>query len=119
MSKGHNWILKLEGMALFLSTLFLYWYLGGGLKNFVVFVVMPDFAVAAYLFGPRVGAIVYNIFHSKVLPILLAVAGCYYADELMLSASLAWLCHIGADRMFGIGLKSLSGFNNTHLGALK
>ena len=66
--------------------------------------------------GPRIGAVVYNAFHSYVGPALLA-AVCLLAG-LSTAVPLIWAAHIGFDRALGYGLKYASGFSDTHLGVI-
>ena len=79
---------------------------------------MPDFSFAAYLAGPRVGAIVYNAAHSYMAPMTLMTTGFALASPLVLSIAMIWLAHIGIDRALGYGLKYSTGFGFTHLGRI-
>jgi hypothetical protein len=76
-------------------------------------------AFAAYLFGPRIGAIGYDAMHSTVGPIALAAAGIFLNVHLALGIALIWLAHIGFDRALGYGLKYTSAFGDTHLSNTK
>jgi uncharacterized protein DUF4260 len=72
--------------------------------------------MAGYLRGTRVGAQLYNLAHSTVLPAALAGFSWWQAKPLLLALSLVWLAHIGADRLLGYGLKYNDNFQHTHLG---
>ena len=79
---------------------------------------MPDLSFAAYLAGPRTGAIVYNAAHSYMAPMTLMISGFALASPLTLSIAMIWLAHIGFDRALGFGLKYSAGFGFTHLGRI-
>jgi len=74
--------------------------------------------MAGYAAGPRIGAAVYNLFHTLLGPAVLAIG--FYAGlaEWMLPVALIWLAHIAADRLLGYGLKLPTGFRDTHLGRI-
>ena len=72
--------------------------------------------MAAYLAGPRAGAIVYNAAHSYLAPMALMTTGFAISQPLVLSIAMIWLAHIGVDRALGYGLKYSAGFGFTHLG---
>lgn len=85
---------------------------------FVALALMPDISMLAYVFGARVGAIVYNAAHSTVGPSLAACAGLATGTPLLLAVASVWLAHIGFDRALAYGLKSFRGFKYTHLGEI-
>ena len=73
---------------------------------------------AAYLAGPKFGAVVYNAAHSYLAPVTLMTSGLAGASPLTLSIAMIWLAHIGIDRALGYGLKYAEGFSFTHLGRI-
>ena len=73
---------------------------------------------AAYLAGPKFGAVVYNAAHSYLAPVTLMTSGLAGASPLTLSIAMIWLAHIGIDRALGYGLKYFDGFGFTHLGRI-
>lgn len=83
---------------------------------FAVLFLAPDIGMLGYLRSPRIGALTYNLVHTTILPLALAVAGWMLASEGMIQIGLIWLAHIGFDRMLGYGLKYGSAFQHTHLG---
>jgi hypothetical protein len=112
-----RWWLRLEGAAVFALATLLYWNGGYSWLLFAAVFLTPDLSFAAYLAGPRVGAAGYNVAHSHVGPVLVAIIA------LMIDRSPAvafiWAAHIGFDRALGYGLKYPSGFADTHLGRLR
>jgi hypothetical protein len=109
--------LRLEGLAVSVAAVALYFdgdYAGWA---FFAFLLAPDLSFAAYLAGPRVGALVYNLAHTYVWPVPLGTA-CLLGGEagLPVQIALIWAAHIGVDRVLGYGLKYPTAFEDTHLG---
>jgi hypothetical protein len=115
---GVRALLRLEGVVLFIGMTLLYALWDGSWWVYVILFLAPDISFAAYLGGPRVGAIVYNAAHSYLLPVALMTTGFAMASPLVLSIAMIWLAHIGIDRALGYGLKYQAGFAFTHLGRL-
>jgi hypothetical protein len=113
-----NVLLKLEGFAVFLLALALYWQQSFSWSLFWSTVLLPDLALFGYLVNAKVGARLYNIMHSKLLPSALAVVSIAMGNALFSALALIWFMHIGFDRMLGYGLKYPEGFKVTHLGAI-
>jgi Domain of unknown function (DUF4260) len=111
-------LLRLEGAALFALALFLYPKVDDSWIMFLALVLAPDLSMAAYLAGPRVGALVYDAAHVTLGPVALAIAGFLYPAVLLIALALIWLAHIGIDRALGYGLKYDAGFRFTHLGRI-
>ena len=115
---GLRTMLRLEGLALFLGMTLLYWVWDGSWWVYAALFLAPDLSFAAYLFGPRFGAMLYNAAHTYMVPMALMTAGFATAEPLVLSIAMIWLAHIGFDRALGYGLKYASGFGFTHLGRI-
>jgi hypothetical protein len=113
---GLRLLLRLEGLTLFAGMTLLYAVWGGSWWVYAILFLAPDLSFAAYLSGPRFGAIVYNAAHSYMAPMTLMTSGFGMNSPLVLSIALIWLAHIGIDRAFGYGLKYSAGFAFTHLG---
>jgi hypothetical protein len=113
-----NVLLRLEGFGIFLLALAIYWQQSFGWTLFWSTVLLPDLALFGYLVNARVGAVAYNITHSKLLPCALALVSFATGDTLAPALSLIWFVHIGVDRLFGYGLKYPEGFKITHLGII-
>jgi hypothetical protein len=111
-------LLRLEGITLFAGMTLLYGLWDGSWWVYAVLFLAPDLSFAAYLAGPKVGAIVYNAAHSYLAPVALMTAGFAMASPLILSLAMIWLAHIGIDRALGYGLKYRTGFVFTHLGRI-
>ena len=115
---GCRTLLRLEGLTLFVGMTMLYAVWGGSWWVYAVLFLVPDLSFAAYLAGPRAGALVYNAAHSYMAPTALMTTGFGLASPLTLSIAMIWLAHIGIDRALGYGLKYAAGFGFTHLGRI-
>jgi len=113
-----RWLLKLEGLAIFLFSLMAYEFMGFAWGTFVLVFFIPDLAILAYFHSPKVGAIAYNIMHSYVLPLMLFAYGFFVSSSLADQLAIIWIAHIGFDRALGFGLKYSRGFRYTHFGKL-
>lgn len=110
--------LRLEALVVFTGAVLVWIALDGGWLLFALMFFLPDLSFAAYLLGPRVGAMVYNLAHSYAIPAVLAVAGASLDQAAVILAGSLWTAHIGFDRVLGYGLKYPSGFSDTHLGKI-
>jgi Domain of unknown function (DUF4260) len=113
---GVKTLLRLEGLALFIGMTLLYGLWDGSWWVYLILFLVPDVSFAAYLAGPKFGAMIYNAAHSYLGPMALLTAGLAGAAPLTLSIAMIWLAHIGIDRALGYGLKYAEGFAFTHLG---
>jgi uncharacterized protein DUF4260 len=115
---GLRLMLRLEGLGLFVGMTLLYAVWGGSWWLYLILFLVPDISFAAYLSGPRFGAMIYNAMHTYLIPIPLMVIGLGMEAPLLLSIAIIWLAHIGIDRALGYGLKYSAGFGFTHLGRI-
>jgi Domain of unknown function (DUF4260) len=109
---------RLEGGVLFVLSVLIYWKLAGSWLWYVPLILAPDLFMLGYLAGPRLGAAVYNLGHTWLLPGVLAAMGLIGGASFALDVALIWIGHIGADRMLGYGLKLPTAFQDTHLGRI-
>jgi hypothetical protein len=115
---GVRTVLRLEGLALFIGMTLLYYVWDGDWWVYAALFFVPDLSFAAYLSGPRFGAMIYNAVHSYLAPMAMMTTGFATASPLILSVAMIWLAHIGFDRALGYGLKYVAGFASTHLGRI-
>lgn len=117
-------LLRAEGLAALAVSALLFWRTGGmatlgvGWPLLIVLFLAPDLSFAAYLAGPRIGAICYNALHSYVGPLALAAFAFFNASTPLQALALLWTAHIGFDRALGYGLKYELAFGDTHLGRI-
>ena len=117
VSSGPRMWLKAEGLAVFLVSSLTYYVFGGPWWLYLVLILAPDLAMLGYFGGPALGAKLYNLAHSYVGPIILAIVGAVTASAVV-AVALIWCAHIGMDRMVGYGLEYPTAFGDTHLGAV-
>lgn len=110
--------LRLEAFVVFAGAILVWIALDGGWMTFALLFFLPDLSFAAYLLGPRVGAMVYNLAHSYAIPAVVAIAGASLDQAPVILAGSIWTAHIGFDRVLGYGLKYPTGFSDTHLGTI-
>jgi hypothetical protein len=108
-------LLRLEGLAILVATLVLYFEAGFGWLLLLVLFLAPDLSFVAYAFGPRIGALAYNALHTLVFPLALGTVGVVGELDTAAQLALIWLAHIGLDRLLGYGLKYPTAFRDTHL----
>ncbi|MGD0687117.1 MAG: DUF4260 domain-containing protein [Streptosporangiaceae bacterium] len=110
--------LRLEAAVLLAGSLIAYSATGQHWWLVPLALLLPDAAMAGYLRGSRLGAQLYNLAHSTVLPAAMIGLGWWQSRPLVLALGLIWLAHIGFDRLLGYGLKYDDHFQHTHLGHL-
>ena len=108
--------LRVEGFAVLVVAVYLYARSEHSWVAFAALFLVPDISFVGYLAGPRVGAVVYNLAHSYVGPLLLALAALMNGQAL--TWALIWAAHIGFDRALGYGLKYPTSVGETHLGRI-
>lgn len=109
---------RIEAACIFAASLYFYILLGFPILWFVILLFSVDIFMLGYFINKSVGAYIYNIGHSGIIPTALLIIGSFISSPLLLASGLVWAAHIGWDRAFGYGLKFASGFNDTHLGHL-
>ena len=119
MAQAVGWQ-RIEAALVFAAALVLLWW--GGMPfawwAAVLIFFAPDLAIAAYLAGPKVGAIAYNAVHLYGFGAGLMAVGAVAGLPVLSSLGLLWLAHASFDRMLGYGLKLPGGFRETHLGPI-
>jgi hypothetical protein len=105
----------LEGLALLVGSLAVYFDRDYGWLALILLFLAPDLSFAGYLGGPKIGAGVYNVVHTTIGPIALGAYGVLGECDRCVQLALIWLAHIGLDRLLGYGLKYPTAFKDTHL----
>ncbi|CAC9973918.1 hypothetical protein FLAPXU55_01610 [Flavobacterium panici] len=113
-----NTIIKLEETALFILGIFLFNHLNYDWWWFLVLILAPDLSMIGYVFGNKMGAFFYNLFHHKGIALLIYALGYYLSIESLQLAGIILFSHSAMDRVFGYGLKYEKGFKYTHLGEI-
>jgi hypothetical protein len=110
-------LLRLEGLALALVSVWLYAGIHESWWLFAVLLLAPTLPSGL----PRRAtdwAIVYNSVHSWIAPVVLFAIGWWGNAGFLLPVAFALGAHIGFDRALGYGLKLPDSFKNTHLGRI-
>jgi hypothetical protein len=111
--------LILEELSLFLLAMIAFYFQSAyAWWLFPVCILLPDLSMLGYMAGNRIGAFVYNFFHHKGLAIIIYLLGFCYHNEALLFTGIILFAHSSMDRMFGYGLKYVTGFKDTHLGQI-
>jgi hypothetical protein len=108
-------LLHVEGLAVLVGSLAVYFDAGFGWLLLLVLFLAPDLSMIGYVGGPRVGSLTYDVAHTYTLPVALGVVGVLGGANVAIQVALIWLAHIGIDRLLGYGLKYPTGFKDTHL----
>lgn len=111
-----NNLIKIEQIALFSFSIFLFSQTDFAWWWFLVLILLPDLSMLGYLSGPKTGALIYNFFHHQALAILLLGIGWQTGNNWLYLTGIILLGHSTMDRIFGYGLKYPDGFKHTHLG---
>lgn len=118
MTKQMSTLLKLEEAGQFLLSIFLFTQLDYAWWVFPTCLLLPDVAILAYLISPKEGAFWYNLFHHKLIAILVLGAGMVCHVPVLSLAGVILFGHASMDRIFGYGLKYGDDFKTTHLGRI-
>lgn len=111
-------LLRVEGLVVLVAATVIYAMLEAGWWRFAILFLAPDLSIGGYLFGSKVGAVVYNTAHFYALPIASIAGGMFWSTPWAVRFGLIWAAHIGFDRALGYGLKYADGFGSSHLGRI-
>lgn len=111
-------LLKTEELLMFVLGIYLFSLLDFQWWWFLVLILAPDIGMVGYLFGPKIGAASYNIFHHKGVAVLIYLVGSYLSLPLWQLVGAILFSHSAMDRILGYGLKYDRGFKYTHLGEI-
>ena len=111
-------LIKWEEAAMFALSIMLIAMLPYAWYWWLIWILAPDLSMVAYLGGPKVGAIGYNLVHHKAVAVAIYAFGLYTAHPAFEYAGMILLGHSCMDRAMGYGLKYFTGFQDTHLGKI-
>lgn len=111
--------LHTEGLAVFIGSIIAYGTTDYSWWIFIILLLAPDLSMLGYLQNEKVGAYVYNVFHTYVLALFVIGIGYLMASTFLIGLGFIWTAHIGMDRMLGFGLKYTDSFQSTHLAGPK
>ncbi|WP_126971437.1 DUF4260 domain-containing protein [Gynurincola endophyticus] len=111
-------ILSIEAVAEFFAAYFLFRLLNMPEWMFWAFLLAPDISMIGYSLGNKWGAYIYNFVHHKGVAIGVALAGWFLNSDIVIFTGILLYAHASIDRVFGYGLKYITGFSDTHLGKI-
>ncbi|MGG4265060.1 DUF4260 domain-containing protein [Peribacillus simplex] len=107
--------LHIEGLMVLLAMIYIYSLYEFSWWIFLLLILSPDVSMLAYLIDNRIGAKVYNVFHTYNLSIFMILLAIFLKSDTCMMIGSIWTAHIGMDRLFGYGLKYTSSFKATHI----
>lgn len=110
-----KWLLKAEELILFGISIWIFSTLKFAWWWFPVLLFAPDLSMIGYLFGTKVGAVVYNVVHHKALGIVVFAIGTLIQLPWLQLTGVILFGHSCLDRTLGYGLKYTDSFVHTHL----
>ena len=109
-------LLLLEDLGEFFLSLLLFYQMDLAWWLYPLCFLLPDLSMAGYAVNTRTGAVIYNIFHHKLLAIGIIILG-YFSGNIYISfAGIILFGHAAFDRVLGYGLKLADSFHHTDLG---
>lgn len=111
-------LIKLEELGMLILGPVLFADLDYSWWVFVALLLVPDISMAGYLFGNKVGASVYNLFHHRGIAAVIYAVGALLANQALMLSGIILFSHSCLDRIFGYGLKYFDSFHQTHLGRI-
>ena len=115
MTRLPRLLLRLEGAAVGVAAVAVYFAADHPLWLLLVLALAPDLAMLGYVAGARAGAAAYDAAHTYAVPLALAAVGVVVEADRPVALGLIWAAHIGVDRALGYGLKYPTAFKDTHL----
>ncbi len=110
--------LKIEELAMFLLSIYLFNQLGFDWWWYLALFLAPDLSMIGYAVNTKVGAFAYNLAHHKGVAILFYFAGIYFNNIALQLTGIILFGHSSFDRVMGYGLKYNDSFHHTHLGMI-
>lgn len=101
----NKFLLHIEGLVVLVLSIYFYFHLQFSWIVFVSLLLAPDLSALGYLKNVKFGSVLYNIFHTYTIPVVIILCGLLTHNSNALMISLIWVSHIGMDRMLGYGLK--------------
>ncbi|MFS0861157.1 DUF4260 domain-containing protein [Fredinandcohnia sp. 179-A 10B2 NHS] len=108
-------LLHLEGFAVLVLSLYFYFINDYSWLLFFLLLFTPDLSALGYVISIKVGAVLYNFFHTYIIAVAIILLGVLLTNQSLLAIGLILSSHIGMDRMLGYGLKYPTNFKDTHL----
>lgn len=111
-------LIRLEEAVLLLSGIYFFSLLPYSWWVFPTLILVPDISMIGYLINTKIGAYIYNFFHTRITGVVAMMIGWYFDISLLMLAGVILFSHSAMDRLFHYGLKHQDSFKHTHLGKL-
>jgi len=111
-------LIALEEFAQFIFVVWIIYQLPTSFNTLSLFLLFfaPDLFAVGYLINRKIGAILYNFSHHKLIALALISMGFIENSNPVIVIGLLVYAHSSFDRVIGYGLKYLESPNLTHLG---
>jgi len=109
-------IIRLEEIALFGFSIYLFALLDFRWWLFPLLLLLPDLGAVGYIANSKVGAFIYNVVHHRGISIATYIIGALINQPMLQLLGIILFAHSTIDRVFNYGLKYADNFNHTHLG---
>lgn len=110
--------LKIEELSLLIAALLYIYLRNESAWWYLALFLAPDISMLGYLINNKLGAGLYNVFHSKAIGVALSVLGYFNEMPILITIGVVIFGHSAFDRVMGYGLKYETGFKFTHLGEI-
>jgi hypothetical protein len=111
-------LIRLEEAVLLLGGIYLFSLLPYPWWIFPALILVPDISMVGYIVNTKIGAYMYNIFHTRIIGIGAMLIGWHFEINLLALAGVILFSHSAMDRLLHYGLKYQDSFKHTHLGKL-
>lgn len=111
-------LVKLEELAQFLLSIYLFSLLPFAWWVFPAFILVPDVSLLGLLAGKRIGAISYNLIHHKAIALVAYILGSLLGIPLLSLVGVLLFGHSSFDRVLGLRLMDLNPQSRPALGSI-
>ncbi len=108
-------LLRLEEIALFGLSIYLFSLLEYSWWLFPLLLLLPDIGMVGYIANSKAGAFVYNVVHHRGISVAIYILGALVDQSILQLLGVILFAHSTMDRVFDFGLKYADGFKHTHL----
>src|SRR5699024_12646661 len=92
-------ILHLEGLAVFVFCIYLYWINDFSWLLFFLLLFAPDLSIVGYTINNVFGARLYNLFHTYIVSLFVIFLGLLLSNTTFLAVGIICTAHLGIVRL--------------------
>lgn len=111
-------LIKLEELAQFLFSIYLFSFLPFVWWVFPLFLLAPDVSLLGLLAGKRIGAITYNLVHHKAVALSAYMLGSLLGMPILSLVGILLFGHSSFDRMVGLSLLEVNADKTSAFGSI-